>query len=407
MVPRFISFLVLVAILAIVAALFFKVMANFILPMFLAVILVIIFAPIHRWFCEKVEGHERVAAGLTTLAILLIFLVPLLAIISEAVKEAFEIYVESGAENLDRHAASEVVVGLAGKVGVELSIEEFEAVVAARVKQWFAPAALGTTQAVGSFLLGLGVMIVSLYYFLADGPKMIQAIMRLSPLESRYEEQLITEFEKISRAVVLATILSAMVQGILAGIGYAIVGVEAVFLLAVLTMFLAMVPFVGAAAVWGATALWLFFVDERIGAAIGLAVYGSVIVSMSDNIIKPFVLHGQSNIHPLLALLSVLGGVQALGPIGIFVGPMVVALLHAVLKMLHLELDALGTTKADSGQTDDSRPPDPTTGDGRQPELANRPAEQTDGEIAPAEAAAPSVEQDADEPPDDEKAETN
>lgn len=342
-VPRFVSFIVLIVIFAVIAGLFFRVMANFILPMFLAVILVIIFAPLHHWFCEKFKGHERWAAGLTTLTILLIFLVPLLAVVSQAANEAFQIYVESGAENLDRRDAAEAMARLIAKVGLDLPPEEIERIVAARLRQWLAPAALGTTQAVGKFLLGLGVMIVSLYYFLADGPRMIQAIMYLSPLDDRYEEQLIGEFGKISRTVVLATIVSAMVQGILAGIGYAVVGVEAVFLLIVLTTLLAMVPFVGAASVWGATAIWLLFIDQRIGAAIGLALYGSVIVSMADNVIKPFVLHGQSNIHPLLALLSVLGGVQALGPIGIFVGPMVVALLHAVLKMLHLELDAFSS----------------------------------------------------------------
>jgi len=63
---------------------------------------------------------------------------------------------------------------------------------------------------------------------------------------------------------------------------------------------------------------------------------------MADNVIKPLVLHGRANLHPLLALLSVLGGVQALGPIGIFVGPMVVVFFHALLNMLHTELNTIG-----------------------------------------------------------------
>ena len=75
--------------------------------------------------------------------------------------------------------------------------------------------------------------------------------------------------------------------------------------------------------------------------AILLAVYGTVIVSSSDNLIKPLVLHGQSNLHPLLALLSVLGGVQALGPIGILVGPMVVVFLQTLLNILQRELSTM------------------------------------------------------------------
>ena len=72
-----------------------------------------------------------------------------------------------------------------------------------------------------------------------------------------------------------------------------------------------------------------------------LAVYGAAVVSVIDNVIKPMVLHGRSNLHPLLALLSILGGVKALGPIGIFVGPMVVTFLYVLLVMMQKEIDVL------------------------------------------------------------------
>jgi hypothetical protein len=202
--------------------------------------------------------------------------------------------------------------------------------------------AVSTGTAIGRALLalifGLVVMTIALYYFLADGPEMIESLMHLSPLDRRHVSQLLAEFDKVSRAVVLATLLSAVAQGILGGIGYWLAGFESVFLLTVLTLVLAMIPFVGAAAVWAPCCLWLFFVDGRTAAAVILAVYGVAIISAVDNLIKPYVLHGQSNLHPLLALLSVLGGVQALGPIGIFVGPMAVAFLQALLHMLQGEM---------------------------------------------------------------------
>jgi predicted PurR-regulated permease PerM len=107
-----------------------------------------------------------------------------------------------------------------------------------------------------------------------------------------------------------------------------------------LTMLFALVPFVGGTAVWVPCCLWLFL-EGRMTAAIVLALYCGIIVSASDNVIKPLVLQGQSNLHPLLALLSVLGGVKALGPIGVVVGPMVVAFLQALLKMVQVELNHL------------------------------------------------------------------
>lgn len=197
------------------------------------------------------------------------------------------------------------------------------------------------TAVLGQFIAGMAIMVLGIFYFLKDGPGMIRAVMRLSPLDDRYEKELLSEFDSVSRAVVMATLLSALAQGLLAGIGYYFAGFEAVLMLTMLTMVIAMVPVIGAAAVWVPSCIWLAVVDNRVGAAIVLALYGVLIVSMVDNLIKPFVLHGQSNLHPLLALLSVLGGVSALGPIGIIVGPMVVSFLQALLNMLHLELQEL------------------------------------------------------------------
>ena len=188
-------------------------------------------------------------------------------------------------------------------------------------------------------------MIIGLYFFLLDGPAMLESLQGLSPIEDKHEKELAEEFARVSRAVVVATLLSAAVQGILAGLGFWFCGLESIFLLTLLSGVLAMVPFVGAAAVWIPCALYLYFVDNNPYAAIGLAIYGGAIISMADNIIKPWILHGQSNLHPLLALLSVIGGVAVLGPIGILIGPMIVVFLQTLLKILQREMHLMENTK--------------------------------------------------------------
>jgi predicted PurR-regulated permease PerM len=140
------------------------------------------------------------------------------------------------------------------------------------------------------------------------------------------------------RAVVSAILVAAVLQGILVAAGLYLAGVDMVFLLALLTMLFSMVPVVGSALVWVPVCLWLLVHEDRVGAAIVLAVYCTVVVMAIENLVKPMILHGQSNMHPLLAFLSVLGGASAMGPIGIFVGPMVVAFFHTLLKMLQIEL---------------------------------------------------------------------
>lgn len=204
-------------------------------------------------------------------------------------------------------------------------------------QSWLLSVGGETAAYAGRLLMGSMIMMVSLYFFLVDGPGMVRTVMRLSPLDDRHEQELIAEFDKVSRAVLLATLLSALAQGVLAGIGYAITGLDSVFLLTLLTTVLAMVPFVGAASVWVPASLFLVY-EGHLASGIFLGVYGAVVVSTVDNVIKPYVLHGQSRLHPLLALLSVIGGVKALGPIGILVGPMIVAFLQTLLNILHREL---------------------------------------------------------------------
>ena len=493
---RVVSFVVLLAVILVIGALFFRVMANFLLPLFLAVLLVVIFRPLHRWILQRCRGRERVAAGLTTATVLLIVLFPIALVITLAIFEGRDLIVEvQQTQLLDQKLASfrkqfdleiqhaellrAVDSGLqkftsdpSGRPQVAHHIEnleerlrqdrdrldtetpegkraaqikehwdrfltafektkgnktatadsnddsaaisnattdvepdqpwsdvallEFRAfrreLLGGQVREWLKELAnpsetqLTTWRAKGieygqrailsiggqtaNFLVRLvfgGIItIVGLYFFLVDGPAMTKSTMRLSPLDDRHELELIAEFDRISRAVVVATLLAAVVQGLLAGIGFWFAGLESVFLMTLVTMVLAMVPFVGAAAVWIPVSLWLL-VEGNYWAGGLLALYGFTVVSAADNLIKPIVLHGQSQLHPLLALLSVLGGVQALGPIGIVVGPLVVAVLQTLLNILHRELTAFDEDQQQTAATQPREAPDEPAGDDPSP----------------------------------------
>ncbi len=356
---KIVSFVVLVVILLIIGGLFLEVMSGFLLPLFMALVLAVMFGPLNRWFRRRCGQHARIAALLTTASILLIVLVPLLLLLAEAGYEAQSLYrsATSGqsmaemmgtdlqgekaeAPNVTAFAkwASDKAVELGGRVGIKIDPNDLMKNIGDGVRNFLAPLALRTTRFLGATLLGLFVMVLATYYFFADGPAMVQTILRLSPLEDNRTGELLDQFGDITRTVIVATLLSAFVQGLLAGAGFFVAGVGSVFLLTALAMLFTLVPFVGAAIVWVPVCLWMFAVEGRTWPAVLLAAYCIVVVSMADNLIKPLVLHGRSNLHPLLALLSVLGGVEALGPIGILVGPMIVAFLQTLLNMVHAEL---------------------------------------------------------------------
>lgn len=187
------------------------------------------------------------------------------------------------------------------------------------------------------FSFSLMIFVMALFFWFADGPEIVRSLMVLSPLEDKYEEQLLTEFERLVRAVVAASIASAAAQAVLSGLGFWFVGVSSIFLLMAATAVFAMVPFVGASLIWGPVSLWLIFAEGRMGAGIGLAIFGLLVVSTIDNLVRPWIIVEKASLHPLAALLGVLGGIQTLGPTGVFVGPIVVAFLQTILTLLHRE----------------------------------------------------------------------
>jgi len=338
---RLVSLGVILGLVAVFGLLSLRVMASFLLPLLLAAMLVVIFGPLHRWLRERLQVPEWVAASLTTLFVLLIVLVPLFLLVARAGGDAVAMLRSPTGVKLDPAVLDELVVTVNDATGLHLTAEGVNGEVRKLAEEWIGPIAAGAPVVIVKLIIGLIVMTVSLFYFLADGRRMFSAVTRLIPLDQRYQWQLLEEFEEVSRAVVSSTLLAAIVQAVLAGFGFYVAGMPSVFLLTLLTFFGALVPFVGAAAVWGSASLYLLFFVKSTWAAAGLAIWGLCVVSTVDNIIKPIVLHGQSKLHPLLALLSVLGGVGALGPIGIFVGPIAVAFLQAALTMLQTELDSL------------------------------------------------------------------
>jgi len=447
-----------------IGALFYKVMAGFFVPLFLAVLLVVIFRPLHEWVYRRLGHRPRAAAGFTTSIVLLLVLLPIILILSIAAAEFTSMV--SHVKNLDdieaamdrgrdqfgislpypaqfrrldqltgqlnqlrrddppagvaqevarideavtlirylnkrvpgpppanelaagaisalreyREAVQQHAAGVSAVGETQITSEEryhrLGVSASASVRRWMRmklggtlrsqvrllanpspadvkallnsgremlqPRFVSLTSATGSFMLqtliGLIVLVIAVYFFLVDGAGMIRTLMRLSPLDDNYEERLLREFDRTSRAVVLASVLSALVQGILAAIAYWFLGFESVILLFLLTTLMALVPFLGAASVWAPCAVYLAAVEQRWTAALFLAIYGAAVVSSIDNVIKVYVLHGRSTLHPLFALLSVLGGVKVFGPIGILVGPMVVVFLQTLLEILNHEL---------------------------------------------------------------------
>ncbi len=189
----------------------------------------------------------------------------------------------------------------------------------------------------GNFVLGaLGtivqffLMLFLFYFLLRDGRAMLRRVMNLVPLGSGPRRQLLDVVANTTRAVVYGTGLTALAQGALVGIAFAIAGLPSPVVFGVLAALLALLPAGGAALVWVPAVLWLAF-NGQWGWAIFMAVWGAG-VSVTDNFLRPLLIARHAPVSTLAVFVGVIGGVSAFGPIGIVAGPVLLTLIAAILR---------------------------------------------------------------------------
>ena len=379
---RLVSLGILLVLILFLGVTFYQVVAPFLLPLFLAGVVTVLCQPLHQRFVQRLVDKPRLAAGMTTAAVLVIILVPLLVGVLVATLQLYSISQESIGtpewnEQLDRINSLAAEWGLASSVpdpavegsepssepgGLKSSLSEALRGLADR-----SAGASGTTLGrwVGSIMgmvIGGAMFGIALYYFLADGPALLAAAMRMFPFNPEYQKQLLGEFESVVRSVVSATLLASVAQGLLTAVALWVVGTSIdsdllrhFFLFFILSTLTSLIPVTGAWLVWMPVAIWLGFNDHLAGAVM-LSLFGVVVIGTLDNLIRVHVLHNDTRLHPLLAFVSVLGGVHEMGLWGVFIGPIVACCLHALIGMFNTELGEISMRKFFSGVSDDETP---------------------------------------------------
>jgi predicted PurR-regulated permease PerM len=180
-------------------------------------------------------------------------------------------------------------------------------------------------------LVGLGITLFLLFFFLRDGRDMVASAARLIPMASARRGQLIDHVAAVIRAVVFGSLLTALVQGVLVGVGFALVGLPSPVVFGAVAAVAALIPLIGTALVW-VPAAGVLLVQGRWVAALFLLGWGVGVVSTADNVVRPLFISGRAQISTLPVFLGLLGGVSAFGPIGLVAGPVVVALTLALLR---------------------------------------------------------------------------
>ncbi len=198
----------------------------------------------------------------------------------------------------------------------------------------------------GAFFAGVlgvvvevGLTLFLLFFFLRDGREMVTRALVLVPMTAERKADLVDHLAAVIRAVALGTLFTAVVQGTLVGMSFAFTGLPSPVVFGVLAMLAALVPLVGSSLVW-VPAAFVLIAHNRVGAAVFLAFWGLVVVSVVDNIVRPLVVSGRAQISTLPVLLGLVGGLATFGAIGFILGPVVIALALALFRFAEEEHSA-------------------------------------------------------------------
>jgi predicted PurR-regulated permease PerM len=321
----------------------FKILQPFIGPILWSVLLAFLLFPVNQALRRALGGRRAAAAMLLTLAAVLGLIGPASVLVVAFTRQASDLFARlqtaAGrfqAIRMDDLLAVPLVGQTVGWIGSVsgTTVEEVEA--------WFVSAAktlLGSlvamsgplfVEALGT-LIGLIVTLFLLFFFLRDGEDMVRTVQFLIPLDRERQAHLVEHLSAVTRAVVFGSLLTALVQGTLVGLAFAFVGLRSPVVFGALGALAAMVPLFGSALVWVPAAGVLAYQGRWVGAAFVLG-WGLVVITSADNVIRPLFISGRAQISTLPVFLGLAGGIGAFGPIGIVLGPVIVALALALLR---------------------------------------------------------------------------
>jgi predicted PurR-regulated permease PerM len=328
--------------LAIVAFLVYRIIEPFLAPIAWALFLGFLLQPAQEKLTRFMRGRASISAFTLTMLVLVLFLGPLTALAVAFARQAAELASRLQTWVAGQRSASFEHIQDVPVIGPLLQwLDQNLEISKANVQAWLVDGSKALFQELASYggiafmgavgtVLAFTVMLFVVFFIIRDGRAIARLGSALVPLPADRRDALAERLASVTRAVVRGTVLTSVVQGLLLGIGFAIVGMPAPVVFGVLAAVLSVVPFGGTALVW-VPALVTLLIQGRYGQAIGILVIG-VIVSSVDNFLKPFLISGSSPLPTLAVFIGVLGGLAAFGLIGLVVGPVVIALVLALLE---------------------------------------------------------------------------
>jgi len=319
----------------------FLIIKPFLTAVLTGIILSYIFFPVYSKIYKKIL-NKNISSLITSILVILIITLPLFFILNTISKEAYTTYLLSKQRITNENILTECKPE--DKTVCKISNFISDKMNDPQTKYYFDSSIKGITTKITEsisgllfsipiFMLDLFIVLFVMFFLFKDGKILIDKIERIMPLKDKYRKHVFKKLNNMAYAVIYGSIIIAIIQGTLGGIGFLIFGLPSPLLWGMAMIFASLIPYIGSSIIWFPASLILLF-DGYISSdttliikGILLLLYGIFIVGTIDNILKPKIIGDKAGIHPVLVLLGVVGGLNLLGFIGIVIGPIILAML--------------------------------------------------------------------------------
>lgn len=308
-----------------------------------AVFLAIVFWPMHRRLLKGSHGRPNMAAAASLTVILLIVILPL-ALVAASITQEASVFIgklRSGELQLGVYFDRAIAAlpawarGILVRFGIaDLSLLQQKILASLGASgQQLTSRAFSIGQGTLDFAIGFFVMLYVVFFLFRDGERLTQKISRTIPLREEHTERLLKQFATVVRATVKGNIVVALVQGALGGVAFLVLGVPGPMLWGAVMALFSLLPAVGAFMVWAPVAAYFFFTGEVVK-AVGLTLWGAVVIGLVDNFLRPILVGRDTRIPDWLVLVATLGGIVVFGLNGFVIGPVIAAVFLVSWDML-------------------------------------------------------------------------
>jgi predicted PurR-regulated permease PerM len=354
----------------------YQLMQPFLVQVFLAVVLVVVAMPLYEYTLNLMGGHRTLASAITCILLIIIFAIPFFFVISLLTAQALDLYTTMSKllasdklevtfrEGLGR--LGPIIDQLQEKLGIShADVLQQVGNLVRKVSNLLYENFTGLLKGVTNLVIGVALVLFVTFYLFMDGAHMAARMLSLSPLPREMNSQIMDDMLRTLRATLKGSVVLAFINGTISGLGFFVFGVPNALFWGTVMVFASVVPIVGTALVWVPGGIYLIIMGDY-GQASGVMIWCLIVSLICDNWLRPKLIGGQADLHPLLTFFAVLGGISYFGLVGLILGPLVLAILLSLIEVYKRYFLDNGQSQAEFCATQTETAPDSPSPDGEQ-----------------------------------------